>query len=382
MCKYKADISQLLEQDGFPCDALALKRLVGGRNIVIYGAGGGFHWVEEVLMNIYGYIPHIVLDRGFKKGDIYKGIPAFSPAHYQPNEREKRDTLVIISVGKHEYHEEITSTLKNMGYQNIILLMDIYEIHNPFNLPDELGIKGFNFYKEQKERILTCIELFEDEKSREIYTRCLQTHLTRKPIPIPASDPSEQFTPADIKLTRGYSKYIYCGIDIEEMDRFFNKSGIVEDIVCFEPNEHQVNNLVDYFKNNRNKVLRNVIVYPCAIYSKEVKMPFIDGGKSAFWNRILESGNNMVQCVSIDNVIPNFNPTFISMDIEGSELEALKGAENTIRQGCPDMAVCVYHAPNHLWEIPLYLHRLVPHYKFYLRNYTTFTTETVLYATT
>lgn len=382
MNKHKTDIMRLLEQDGFPHDTLDLKKLVEGRSLIIYGAGGGFHWVHEILMNIYGYIPRIVLDRRFKRGDMYKGIPAFSPDDYEPDEREKQDSLVIISVGKQQYHGEIKHTLGNMGFQNIIVLMDIYEIHNPLNRPEEVAAKGFNYYKEQKGPILSCIELFKDEMSREIYTRCLRTHLTRKPVPIPGCDPSEQYTPRDIKLTKGYSKYIYCGIDTEEMKRVFDNAGIVEECVCFEPNEYQVSNLVEYFKKERSKIPRNVIVYPCAVYSKEAKMPFMDGGKSAFWNRISESGNHRVQCVSIDNVIPKFNPTFISMDIEGSELEGLQGAENTIKDSQPDMAICVYHSPNHLWQVPLYLHQLVPGYKFYLRNYTTFTTETVLYATT
>ena len=61
--------------------------------------------------------------------------------------------------------------------------------------------------------------------------------------------------------------------------------------------------------------------------------------------------------------------------------EALKGAEKTIWSSRPDLAICVYHAPNHLWEKPLYIHSLGLGYRFYLRNYTSFTGETVLYAT-
>jgi hypothetical protein len=70
------------------------------------------------------------------------------------------------------------------------------------------------------------------------------------------------------------------------------------------------------------------------------------------------------------------------MDIEGAEPEALKGAEGIIRSSRPDLAICVYHAPNHLWEIAQYLNGLELGYRFYLRNYTTFSAETVLYATT
>ena len=83
----------------------------------------------------------------------------------------------------------------------------------------------------------------------------------------------------------------------------------------------------------------------------------------------------------MDHVIPNFNPTFISMDVEGSELEALRGAETLMKDSRPDLAICVYHALNHIWDIPLYLNDLCLGYKFYLRNYTSFIAETVLYAT-
>jgi len=69
------------------------------------------------------------------------------------------------------------------------------------------------------------------------------------------------------------------------------------------------------------------------------------------------------------------------MDIEGAEPEALVGAKNMICKYLPDLAICVYHSPNHLWEVPLYLNDLNIGYKFYLRNYTGFSIETVLYAT-
>jgi hypothetical protein len=69
------------------------------------------------------------------------------------------------------------------------------------------------------------------------------------------------------------------------------------------------------------------------------------------------------------------------MDVEGAEPDALKGAEGLIREHRPDLGICVYHAPDHIWEIPLYLHEMGLGYRFYLRNHTAFTQETVLYAT-
>jgi FkbM family methyltransferase len=381
MNKYKTILSGLLDQGAFPEDAFSCSKLFKGRKIVIYGAGDGFHWISEIFMKLYGYQPEAILDRIFTRGDTFNGIPAFSPNDYLPTDEEKRNAVVIVSVGKREYHDEIIRSLKGLGFQNIIFLMDVYEIHNPFQLPVALQKSGFEYYLRQMNQIFECLELLADDESREIYTRCVQTHLTRKPVPIPAHPPGEQYTPTDVPLKQGYSRYIYCGVSCGEMGRVLHDIGKVDKFVCFEPNAYQFSRLVDYFQAHSDRIARNVYAYPCAVYSREAQMRFIYTDDS-FGNRISEKGQVQVQCVSIDHAIPGFNPTFISMDIEGTELEALKGAENTIKASRPDLAVCVYHAPNHLWEIALYLNSLELGYRFYLRNYTTFTIETVLYATT
>lgn len=68
------------------------------------------------------------------------------------------------------------------------------------------------------------------------------------------------------------------------------------------------------------------------------------------------------------------------MDIEGSELEALKGAVHTIQRDKPKLAICIYHKPEDMTEIPLYIKSLVPEYKLYVRHHSNCCTETVLYA--
>ena len=59
--------------------------------------------------------------------------------------------------------------------------------------------------------------------------------------------------------------------------------------------------------------------------------------------------------------------TFLKMDIEGAEPDALKGAERHIREEKPKLAICLYHKYAHLWEIPGMISRMRHDYKFYLR---------------
>jgi hypothetical protein len=124
---------------------------------------------------------------------------------------------------------------------------------------------------------------------------------------------------------------------------------------------------------------KSVIAFPCGVWETETQLRF--SGNNRINSSINDGGDTVIQCVALDHVIPDFAPTFINMDIEGAEPLALAGATNLIRQHAPDLAICVYHLPEHLWEIALQIQAIQPRYRFFLRNYTGFPAETVLYAT-
>lgn len=82
---------------------------------------------------------------------------------------------------------------------------------------------------------------------------------------------------------------------------------------------------------------------------------------------------------SIDHLIKE-PVTFIKMDIEGSEYQAILGAENMITRHKPKLAISVYHKPEDIWQLPLLIYQFNPGYQFYLRHYSFGNNETVLYA--
>lgn len=90
-------------------------------------------------------------------------------------------------------------------------------------------------------------------------------------------------------------------------------------------------------------------------------------------------GTVMAEVARLDDLIRG-KVTFIKMDIEGAELDALNGAERIIKTQKPRLAICVYHKPDDIYEIPSYLLSLVPEYKFIVRHYSSYSWETVLYA--
>lgn len=68
------------------------------------------------------------------------------------------------------------------------------------------------------------------------------------------------------------------------------------------------------------------------------------------------------------------------MDIEGSELKALHGAIETIRKFCPKLAISIYHRPDDIFEIPIFINSLAAGCQPYIDHYTIHNEETILYA--
>ena len=82
----------------------------------------------------------------------------------------------------------------------------------------------------------------------------------------------------------------------------------------------------------------------------------------------------------LDQIVGDTPVGFIKMDIEGAELEALRGAEKSLLRDKPLLAICIYHKAGDMLAIMDYLHTLIPEYHFWVRHYSPFSYETLLYA--
>lgn len=124
---------------------------------------------------------------------------------------------------------------------------------------------------------------------------------------------------------------------------------------------------------------KNVEIIKKGAYSSKGIIKF-DGEKGGI-SKIDENGNDVIETITIDELICDDDKvTFIKMDIEGAELEALKGVAETIRRDKPRLAISIYHKPEDIIDILSYINYLVPEYRFWIRQYSYFGGETVLYA--
>lgn len=83
--------------------------------------------------------------------------------------------------------------------------------------------------------------------------------------------------------------------------------------------------------------------------------------------------------VRLDTVLHD-GATFLKLDVEGHELASLQGAEQTILECRPRIAVCVYHRDDDLLTIPAYLKSLNPDYNIGLRHCNQVRFDTICFA--
>lgn len=129
--------------------------------------------------------------------------------------------------------------------------------------------------------------------------------------------------------------------------------------------------------------LQNCQVYPYGISDHHGKVQFMANGyeNAKIVNKpdkreLLQT----IEVVKLDDILKNQRVSFIKMDIEGAEYDALKGAEQIIKEQKPRLAISVYHNASHFIEIPQLLLSYRADYKFYLRHYSLLANEVVLYA--
>ena len=95
---------------------------------------------------------------------------------------------------------------------------------------------------------------------------------------------------------------------------------------------------------------------------------------------LVETGGIEVPVVALDGVLNGERVSYIKMNIEGAEIDALLGAAKSLKQWSPKLAISAYHFAGHLWQIPQTILELRPDYKLYFRQHDGGIIETVVFA--
>ena len=163
--------------------------------------------------------------------------------------------------------------------------------------------------------------------------------------------------------------------DCYTMKQYFKYgSSKYKKIYSFEPEPQQYMHCKELIEKGRYS---NWEIYNYGVYDNNDKLYFSSNSSST---KVSKDGDIEVDVIKLDDFFKKHDvPTFIKMDIEGAELAALKGCDETISKYKPKLAICVYHKPGDIFEILEYILSLNLDYKMWLIDYSYVINVSVLY---
>ncbi|MDD7021845.1 MAG: FkbM family methyltransferase [Aeromonadales bacterium] len=327
------------------------------------------------------------------KTEFINSIPIYSPSKcYLLYPKAK---YIIAS----DFYKEILSSIEKSAYSSIdtyVLDYDNKMLEKQLiyytNPPDKQKVVGFNYtwfpiYENAskncklEEMLNYTDEILADQESKEIIHNRCNTFLTGDMSFVNCNKinrncyfSNDFFNIDDDEVLFDCGAFI--GDTVERFVTFTNRN--YKKILAFEPDSKNIDLLKKYFKE---KKIDNALAIQAATGNWNGKAVFINNGNIN--SKLVDSkdipNSENVDIVKLDNYI-NYKPTLIKMDIEGAELNSLKGAQRIIETCKPKLAICIYHMPFDFYEIPKYIKSIVPEYKIKVRQHEPGFCETVMYA--
>jgi FkbM family methyltransferase len=189
----------------------------------------------------------------------------------------------------------------------------------------------------------------------------------------------ETYFPDDLILPSARDVFVDCGAFTGDTVEAFlaARGGHFDQIVAVEPDALNCRELQDRIDDWSRSGVGPIRVESVAAGSRRGTLRFETTGTAG---SSVGSGTDTVQVAPLDEILADCTPTYMKFDVEGAEHDALLGASATIRANMPVLAVCLYHKPEDLWDLPLLIRSLGPDYRMYLRRYSDERWETVCYA--
>ncbi len=232
----------------------------------------------------------------------------------------------------------------------------------------------------QADKVQKALGLWADESSRREFLGQLLWQTSLDPNVLPPHLPqNEIYFADDLFSSLADEVFVDCGaFDGDSVLEFIKRrKGSFGQIIAIEPDPENCKALEARVASLPTETCGRIRVIQSAAGAKREIVTFNATGTAG---SAIGTGSYQVQCAPLDELLEKVKPTLIKMDIEGAEVDALLGAGRIIERDTPVLAICMYHAQEHLWQIPLLIQSFSDEYQFYFRRYSDECWELVCYA--
>lgn len=317
--------------------------------IVLYGMGNG---ADKIITVLEGYgIPFkgIFASDGFVRNKTFHG---FKISSLKELEEKYGDMIVLLCFGSER--PEVIEYIKGVAAR--------HELYAPDVPVTGGGLFTKNFVVQNKERFKKIYSILADDISRKTFENVINFKLSGNP---------NYLFDCSVSENEPYNTFLELNGKEHFMDLGAYNGDTVADFISRVPDFSLITAVepdIKSFKKLRQNTekLKNLRLFNAAISNFNGKGFFgMRGGRNS---GITENGTE-TDFITIDTLSRDNPPTLIKMDLEGEEVNAIKGAESTLIGHRPKMLISCYHRTDDLLTIPEEVLQKRDDYKIYLRHF-------------
>ncbi|MBQ6826033.1 MAG: FkbM family methyltransferase [Clostridia bacterium] len=317
--------------------------------IVLYGMGNGADKIISVLEKNEIEFKGIFASDGFVRNKVFHGHIISS---YRELKNRFGDMIVLLCFG----------SSRDEVLENVIKIKNETELFAP-DVPVISGdIFTLDYYEQNKPRFDKIFNLLADDLSRKTFINTIKYKISGKidylfDCETTPDEPYESFLKLldnEIFLDLG----AYNGDTVLD---FINRVNSYENIIAVEADCKTFKKLIKLTEHLKNIECKNLCISDkCGLF------PF---GMKHGRNSSSLGTDSLAEFITVDELLKDKKVSFIKMDIEGEELNAISGAENTIKTQKPKMLISCYHKTEDLFTLPEKVFSIRNDYKIYMRHF-------------
>lgn len=336
------------------------------KRVVMYGMGNGADKILCACAEKGITVSDFFASDGFVRGHSFHG-----------------KTVLSWSAVKEKYGAENVIVLLSFGSSRPEVLETIYRVAEEAELyaPDVPafgdGLFDRAFFEAHRKELEAAWELLSDDESRRIFENVVQYKLSGDIgfLRNAESDRAEVMEtlvrPRSLRAAADLGAYN--GDTVREL--LDAADGNLQTVYAMEPDARNFRKLKAYAEGETRA---KIVAFNAGAWSQSSTLYFDGSG-----NRNASFGTNRSETLAkrpvkltpisaepLDAVLDGASVDYIKYDVEGAEHEALLGSVETIRAHKPTLLVSLYHRNEDLFDLPLLIRHLFPHYAhFYLRRF-------------
>ncbi len=331
------------------------------RPIALYGTGDGADKIINVL-DSYGLkdlIAAVFASDGFVRDRIFRGFKVISYSECCEKLAGK-DFIVLVCFGSSR--PEVLSFVDKIASERELYVPDVPVYGNI------LFTRGF--YESNSDAIDKTAMHLADGTSRNCYENYINYKLTGdiKYLASCESPDDDEF-----ELLKALRKG--CFIDLgayygDTVKRYLENLSCIDSCIAVEPERHSFAKLSAYAEELANKGV-SIRCINALVGGKTGVQQVSDsrgrGTRAAVNSNAVLKNTRDIEVITVDSLKPG-NVSFIKFDVEGSELDAIEGARETILKSRPLMKIACYHRSEDVFALVKKVMEIRSDYKVYMRH--------------